>query len=457
MTLVSSAQPAQYTALSSMNPGASGVGGFFRAARQRRVDIAICGTQWQGTVLDGGWEHGFAAALAERLPLYATGLVTLRDYNGANASSVLRGYKWASKNSSTNNASVSTGVPAEFEAYLNDYTTGSCLFPSSSFYLANLGSIGSSCPGLGWMIAADNPIDPTGHLKLWYPYGKFAPGDGTNGKFYWTCINQTSGADLLVDSAVSTAGTTREIAFGTLDIPAGTYDGSGVGMTIRPRPNNDGFKNVVGPVWLSYMRVTNEDRQSGVAVSVMQASLNRTIGAMKTAVTTVDDDTAIEFWLERLVETQERPGDEVACFLVEMGEPDDGTDTTALLSDLADFRAALEARWAACGFPPDNLYWIYMVQSPLSTPPNETLEAHRAALSEVAITLPRTVAIDLSSLTSYEEITDENWDSLLGYMLTDDGATAIARRVVDVLFEESFLGRSRRFRRRACGVHDLQY
>lgn len=372
----------------------------------QRVDFVGIGDSNQlfgGT----GWDHGFQKALADLYPMYGTGLISLLENDGS-GSSVGYGYRNISNNT---NLLADEGAPADLNQFLENGTGDAKggtiqLSPLSYGYVAD-GEQTAANMQCGMNISSDCPVDTTGPLNFAFWWGGFGSGSGS----FRQAIRLDQPPYSVIASGAAQAtnsGTPNAMNVSRLALAAdGARDAN-----LFFSPNRIGADPVVGPFFGTYLRVENEDRQTGFSYSTMFGYGSRSMRDMALAMIDAPDETIAHFF-QAVRDGQRNQVFKAVVMCVNSGANDrvetnpsvgpdviaDGDGPTAYLDNFTALRSRIEQVWVAQGWSLLELYWIVIPTHPVSSPDDAELLQYRTAVSQGLFGQPRVQVIDLGFLT----------------------------------------------------------
>lgn len=406
--------------------GASSLRPFFDRACVARVDVVALGDSNQ--VFGGhGWDHGWTRALANRVGVYATGLLSAGE-NGGNGAGV--GYTWQGFSTLSTGAFVYSGAPPALDVFL----PGATPIPPLNYLYRPSGEAGAFL-NLGMFIEAFSPIDVNAALRFHLAYGVFE-GDGP-GSFQLSCRLQQSPFTLLVNGPVqSTRGGSFVAAWTRLDLPAGARHAA---INFRFTPWGT---NLVGPFLACWMRTENVDRPAGASFHTLHARGGDSARDMAAGLlAAADAQLSLYFGAVRaLQEAPRRVLVRINSGLNDRNEPEPsvgpgqfspGSSAEAFADNLRAIMGRIREVWTLNDWAEEELFFLLSVSHPVSDPDDPSLRAYRGAAEALALTEPRTAATRFERLTSAGEMSASGWYQSGGAdrnHLTLAGFNALAER-----------------------------
>jgi hypothetical protein len=370
--------------------------GVMQSLKSQRVDFVGMGDSNQ--ILGGtGWDDGFQYAMGQRAPMYATGLLSACE-NGGQGAGTGFGFSTAGPVGLT-----TTPFPAQLSPFVSN------LFPSSppAGYGTFSGFSGASPLSMG----APCPLKTTSPLVFELHYGTFATGTHTATIGLRKAI---PGFDVLGTTVVN--GTT------------GAYGVTHADLTVAADASRDyplvmhwavpSGPDSIDMAWM-YSRAYNPSEQSGFSYSTLAAyggQPSRILaGALKSA-----SDTSLTYYFSQLRRLQGASKNIVLVINEGFNDRGDSSmsvgDSPAVGSSAAGFKdntlaivKRITAIWLANGWDTQELSWVFMPSHPVFGSDDALLAAYRQAARELTSVVPQSVAVDLSELTSVDEMTANGW------------------------------------------------
>ncbi|MDX2115569.1 MAG: hypothetical protein SFZ24_08115 [Planctomycetota bacterium] len=388
---------------------ASKLAPFFERARSGRVDVVGLGDSNQ--VFGGhGWDHGWGRTLAARFGLYATPLFSAGENQG-NGSSI--GYRSQAMSTLPANQFAYAGAPAGLDAFL----PGSTPVPPLNYVclLAGTGGAGFT-PGV--YIEAGGPLSVAGALRLHMVYAEFGP--GTTGFFQPAIrLGQWPYTQLVAGPVISTAGAAPGVRTATLDLPPAARNSN---IEARWSP----FGTTIAAPFLAYFqRLEAPDQPHGASFTTLYAQGGQSARDMAASLLTAPDEQLTLFFSQiRALQSDPR----AVLIRVHSGLNDrnetlpstgptaltPGSSPAAFADNLRQIIQRIELVWSAAGWPTSELFFLFTVSHPVSTPDDPLLLAYRDAADAVAADHPRAAAVRLDRLTSETEMLASGWYRLGG-------------------------------------------
>ncbi len=403
-----------------------------------RADIVCIGDSNQAYA-GHGWDHGVTRAAASRFGLFATGLHAAGENQGwglglGYASSVL---------------STACCVP-QFDYDSAPEPLNACMDPTALMVPMNYlhlaaGQQGGGAANLGLQVWGDSPISVNARLAYEVTYGVSPIGAGV---FQPSVrLGQPPYSLLAVAEPVSTSAPQWGWSTATVELPAGARNAA---LNARFTPWG---ADMVGPVTLFTHRMVNMDRPRGAAVSTLYARGSQSARDMAAAFLAASDD-QLTLFFSRVRASQ---GAEKGVLVrINSGLNDQNEDQPSLgpagvvpgnsplaFSDnLLAIVTRLQTLWAVNSWPESELHFLFVVSHPVSSPDAPALEAYREAADALVASLPRAAAVNLSLLTTADEMLASNWYQLNGadrFHLTQPAFETLAARELDAVIDAACL------------------
>lgn len=378
----------------------SGAYGALGQASKRRVDVLMFGDSHQNYG-NYGYLNGFGVALGARFGVYASGVLPF----SKGYSQYLQGGPNIVTLQSDNGGD--TGWPAGFDAFkLTD--------KHSPNYYSGTGYIG------GGSLVATTPsnafaITPAANLRAHYAYGT---GLTSAGSFYPTWRDDATGAALVGDAAVSTAGSVG-LAIGKLDITPSQSASTRAALHNQRFTLGNGYRNTGGPTISFWNRLENLDQMSGVALTSWYSEGGQSAWDAATWLA-AQTDTQILNMFKAARYLQEQVGQDplVVVYLCfghndqnEAGVPTRGplalgsapSSSLAYVDNHRYIYNRLRAVWDAT-WHRDGLSFLLMTSHPSTVPDTTNLLAYRAALARFAAGKRDVSFNDLNELMTADQI-----------------------------------------------------
>ncbi len=414
--------------------GQSGVAEFFARAGSERVDIVGIGDSNQ-LFQNFGWEAGLLLAVAERFPVYSTGLLSPGEAGGGGG---VCGHTWFGFGAGTAGGFQTSGAPAQLGQYLNSASSG--LFPPSYQYVPS----GVSVPGPtthGLFLDANSLIGSSGPLRFEVTYGRFA---GTQlGSFTPTVRLSAPTYQILASSPpVFTRGDAWGVAVDrSLTLPAGDRPSRLEFRFAHP------FGTIDGPFIGYWMRVENTDRISGVSVQSLYGNGGQSARDMAAALIASSDATLSLYFtgvrslsggavLARIASGLNDQSEPLPS--VGPGQVADGTSPAAYDDNLRAMMARISEVWTLNGWPAEDLFFEIVPPHPFMIADPPVVAQYRQVATAIAASNPRTAVTDFLGLTTYAEMVTNGWYATPGdtFHLSPAGYTELTRRELAALLGE---------------------
>ncbi len=407
-------------------------------AAVRRIDIVGLGDSNQ-PFGGAGWDHGVQDKMSSLYPMYATGLTTHNE-NGGFGNGV--GYKframtnvmWADWTLGAN-----TGAPAFFDAFGGgvgfEDTHGYCWGEALTAVVPNAAN--------GIAMDGDCPVGVSGHLRGHVSYGQFATvGDGMFQPQFR--LGAPPGTVLATGVVNSEGYAVDAMAEYGLDLPAdGLRSGPLQFWISRGDLVADHWR---GRVFTEFVRVENVDRAAGFSYHTWAwhggKSARFTANALITA-----NDSYKRYYLQQVRRLQ--GGNPIVIFWINHGFNDRGEplpsvgpqagivpgwSAAAYGDNLQGIINSITEAWTGSGGATTEIYFVLMPSHPVENPNDPRLESYRAAAAQVALANPRTCAVDLSQLTTADEMAARfEYDSLGVNHLAQHGYERLACLAIDAI------------------------
>jgi hypothetical protein len=377
--------------------GARAVAAAIRAVQTDRVDFFRAG---DSTTI--GYEAGLAECLSKIGQQYASPLF----WGGEDAQAgvgYLCGIQYAA-------GTPGTGAPSQLAAYLDRGSGG--LYPAGySYYTA------------GVFLADAVVVDPGCPLGLAGPmtweihYGTFASGTHS---FHPTIIHEAEPYTLIVDAG-SVNATTGGYGMTRMDV-ALPADAART-RQLKFRTARLGVDGHADP-FLLYHRVVRADRPAGWSTHVLDARNGQSMRLVAYDLQQATN-TTLTYYFSQIRRLQ---GHTKRLVFVLNGSQNDATDSNtsvgpaAVASNTADgyfdnmlaIVQRITGLWRTNGWDPSELYWIFEPTHPKAASEAALVTQQREAARRLARFVPQSVAVDLSELTTYDELV------AAGYLDTGD-------------------------------------
>ncbi|TIM07621.1 SGNH/GDSL hydrolase family protein [Mesorhizobium sp.] len=385
--------------------------GIFEQVKYRmtvgKVDFVGIGDSNQ--ILSGfGWDHGFQYALtALGFPMWATGLISQNENNGSGSG---QGYLY---NRSGSLVGAVSGAHADLDKYLNK-GSGS-IFPAYYTYIADGGSFGSTLAN-GLVVTGTCPLDTSAALQFDGYYGTFPSGAGSFRPFArW---EETPFTTIHDPGAISTNTGSYGIQKVTLTAAA---DPARAGKQIGMRWTRPSVQGITGPFFCTYMRARNTDRTTGYAYGTLEYRGGQSARTMAYDLQQASDDALTHYF--SILRTDQGSGAKTIVICINSGLNDrlenltsvgtaaiaDGDSASAFVDNVRAVVDRIKAVWTLNGWDQRELFWLFQVSHPQSSPDDSELVAYRAALEAYALYVDQAQVIDLSVVVSYFDLIAEGW------------------------------------------------
>lgn len=384
--------------------GGASVGPAFRAAESRRVDVVMIGDSNQ--LSQGiGWDHGWARALSQRYPIYATGLHSAGE-NGGNGAGVGYGSDLFSTRSS--GVFAYAGAPAPLDVHLG---ADAGVAPLNYAYVAQ----GQSVPGTvnhGLRLERTSPLDVNAALRFHFSYGVFGP--DAEGMFLPLIRQQEPPyTPLVLGEAVPTAGDQAGPAALSLDLPRQDRN---VALNFRWARTGGEIR---GPFLAYYVRAENTERPAGFAVHTLYGRGGQSARDMAGALLAWPDESLSMFF--RLVrELQTEPGTVLVRINTGLNDRNEtlpsvgaqitpGNSPAAYVDNVRAIVERVREIWRLNGWPMDELHFVLTPSHRVGEPEDPLLLAYRDAAEALVLQLPRFAVVRMERLATQAEMESNNW------------------------------------------------
>lgn len=190
----------------------------------------------------------------------------------------------------------------------------------------------------------------------------------------------------------------------------------------------NGGDSIIAPFFLAYYRVSDPSRTAGACVHTLVFRGGRSLRRMALDLQQINDDT-LSYNLQASCDLQ--TGAKTAVVVISSGLNDrnetgasvgplavaDGDSPEAYADNIQAIINRVSESWIDAGHLAANLFFAIEPSHPISSPNDTELEAYIDAARDVADANPRTCVIDMTELTSYEEMQANGW-----YAATNDRA-----------------------------------
>ncbi len=415
--------------------GAQPVGGanlreFWTAATSRRVDVVELGDSTQ-LYAGFGWDEGWSQGLNDRFGLFATGILAAGENAGNGA-----GNGWECETFSTRSTGQYqySGAPAQAEALCQP------LFVPLGYLYVRAGSSASSIYNSGMIMTTANPLDINSQLRFHYRYALFnTPNPGTFRPV--VRLEVPPFTNLSTPVSISTGGIEGE-GSGFIDLPTGQRS-----KAIGFHWTQAGGPDIAGPFLGYWMRAERPDRTRGASISTLYAVGSRTTRDAAVALLSVNNATLRSYFL--MIRSMQ-PSPARVLFRISFGVNDrnetlasvgpgailPGNSQGAFEDNSRAIMAHLNQFWAAQGWDPTELFFVFTVSALISEPDDASLVRYRNATDSIAASTPRVASVRFDSLTNQAEMLRRNWyNSPQDHIhLSRSGFTALADREINALY-----------------------
>lgn len=373
-----------------------------------RVDFVGFGDSNQ--LKDGvGWDEGWQYALTlAGYPMYATGLLSAHENNGAGAST---GYTYSFNASQPDAAFATSGAPAALDAYLHAAT--GYVSPHNYAYLAS-GTFGGG-ENQGFILSANGVMDVTHALQFDFCYGTFASGSGA---FRPTVRrNATPWTEIKVNSIIQTNTGVEGIAVATMALSA---DASRAGWPLNWKFGSLAT-STTGPFFGLWWRASDPGVTAGYSFSTLYGLGGSTARDFAYSMQGMSD-TALTYYFQSIRAFQ--GSTKTVAIVVNTGVNDrnlvaasvgplaiaDGDSAEAYADNIHALVTRIETIWSLNGWDRDELCFVLMVSHPVATPTDDAeLIAYRAALQVYAAGVRNAQVLDLNELCPCATILANGW------------------------------------------------
>lgn len=412
----------------------SGVEEFFARAGSERVDVVGIGDSNQ-LYQSFGWEAGLLLAVAERFPVYSTGLMSPGEAGGSGG---VCGHTWFGFGAGTAGGFQSSGAPAQLDQYMNSTSSG--LFPPNFQYVP----VGVSVPGTtthGLILDANSLIGSSGPLRFEVTYGRFA---GTPlGSFTPTVRLSAPTYQILATAPpVFTRGDDWGVAVDrSLVVPSG---GRAANLEFR---FTSPFGTIDGPFVGYWMRVENTDRSSGISVQSLYGKGGQSARDMAAALIASSDATLSLYFTGVRALSGGAVLVRIASGLNDQSEPlpsvgpeqvADGTSPAAYEDNMRAMMTRIREVWTLNGWPAEDLFFELVPPHPFMIADPPLVAQYRQVAAAIAASSPRTAVTDFLGLTTYAEMQANGWYSRPDdtFHLSPAGYTELTRRELAAMLGE---------------------
>lgn len=381
---------------------------FFARAAGQRCAVGLIGDS-NNNFSGNGWEAGISQALAGRVPIWSTGLLSI-NLNGGNGISLPytfrqspgSGVNWRAAGSDII-MGVLTGAPTFFDNLLPNggwghnyaYATGAASYSADRNHgLVINGQITAQHYG-------DHPIDRRQVLRGTVCHGTFASGGGS-GKIG---IRETSGT-YTRSGTINFATGVDGYAFATVDLASNASRNVNVQLAVM----NDSTDPLVTNAWFSFFQIENIATTRGVAVSTIAAQGGQ---SARDAYDWLQPRATMLRHILRNMVQQDGVADNQATALIVINEgandfSEAGTsiDTVNANSSRNGYKAniaglidVVTAAWTAEGFASANLFFLLLPTHVAAVDPLDSRESaligYRQACAELAAARANVASADL--------------------------------------------------------------
>lgn len=418
--------------------GASALRPWVRLAISARADIVCIGDSNQAYA-GHGWDHGITRAAANKFGLFATGLHAAGENDGWGA-----GLGYASSILSTA-CCVPQFQYAGAPSPLDDCMSPDALLVPMNYLHLPAGQSAGGAANLGLQVWNDSPINVNAHLRYEVTFG-VAP--GTPGTFQPSIrLGQSPYSSIATAAPVSTSSASWGWDTATIDIPAASRNAA---LNARFTPWGT---DMAGPVVLFTQRMVNLDKPRGAAVSTHYARGSQSARDMALAFQLASDDQLTLFFTRIRASQGASKGVlvRINTGLNDLNEDQPSLGPANILAGnspeaYADNLLAIVNRvqwvWNVNSWPESELHFLFAVSHPISNPDATALVNYRAAAASLASTLPRTAMLDISQITTADEMLANNWYQSGGadrYHLTQPAYETLAQREIDAIVQGACL------------------
>ncbi len=403
------------------------IGPFFKTLMFSRVDIVCLGDSNQ-LLFGRGWDEALANAWGDRYGLYATGLISAGENQGAGAGT---GWNWQGLFPGAGTGFLYTGAPPFFDSFLN---ASAVLQPVGYLYLPD-GVSASPASNMGLQMNADFVLDVNAGLRFWTTFATF---------------NRASPAPFHPLVRLSDDPFTILTPPATIDAATGADGVATVPFDLAPAPRDAGINfrpfepglAPVGPFIQYYTRVERPDKPVGVSVHTLYAYGGQSARDMGAALQSASDQQlSLYFSLVRSLQGARKSvliristGVNDRSELLPSLGPTPITPGNVPAAFKANLRAIIDrisAVWTLNQWPPEELFFLISISTPIQGPPDDSLLLdYRAAADQLALEVPRTAVTHFEKLTTFVELLREQY--LLGgldsFHLRPVGHLEMARR-----------------------------
>jgi hypothetical protein len=408
------------------------------ALSQSRIDfVGIGDSNWLFST--HGWDQGFLVALGGMSRMYGTGLVTVNEAGGT-GSGVGNPFFGRTLVSGT---FASTGAPGGLNDFLPRGSDPTPVRPHSYAFRA-AGDANMNNFSKGMVIQASPPFDPLGRRDALLGHawiGGFADGAGSV-RLAWR--TGTSGSPAALGEVIAS----NAVADGEVQK---------FSLAVGATASNDvrsflfGFGSthpLVAPFFATYQYAENPSHATGYRSTVLRGLGGESMRGSAAALIDGQDKTLVHFF-QAVRDGQRDQLQKKIIMLVNhglngrVGDADNvslgpaahlpGNDGIAFVDNFVAIKNRIEGIWTAQEWPLDELQWVVFVSHPTGISGEESLIEYRAAMQDYANATPRVQAIDLSQLTTADEMLAQGWYQSGGAdrsHLTAAGFEALAARIV---------------------------
>ncbi|MFM9958877.1 MAG: hypothetical protein ACKVZJ_12465 [Phycisphaerales bacterium] len=383
--------------------------GWFKAAALGRVDIVCIGDSNQ-LLMGRGWDEAYVKVLSRRYRLYATGIVSAGE-NFGNGAGVGFDYNGVFPAAGSGFVFGASGPAAQFMNASNVLQpTGALSVPAgvSVDPLANLGLI----------VKAESDVDTSGPLRYWVAHATYPVGSGAALRLS-ARLNDPPFSEVAPPKAVDAAVGTG-VAVSWYDVPAAGPRGTRGSINFRPTLYGTPF---TGPMTQYYGRIEDPRVLKGASIHTLYGFGGQSARDMGEALRAASDE-SLTLYFSMVRDLQAGGAGQKKAVLVRIGTGvNDRSETLPPLEPTGaapnmpvSFKANLKAItdrvrqvWALNNWPEDELYFLFAISTPITTPDDSLLQLYRDAADELTQQVPRSAVTHFEKLTSVPELKANDW------------------------------------------------